>query len=105
MTAEFAVILPAVVAVAALLLGLTQAVCVSMSCQDAARNAAREVVVHRGEGDPAGVAQQVAGTGAATSLERSGQQVRVSVTCPVISTPLGVLPGRVSGSAVAMLNE
>ncbi|AKV56150.1 hypothetical protein AB656_05185 [Bifidobacterium actinocoloniiforme DSM 22766] len=104
-TAEFAVVLPAVVAVAALLLGLTQTVCVSLSCQDAARSAAREVVIHRGEGDPSGVASRVAGGSAATSLERSDQQVKVSVSCPVLSTPLGVLPGRVNGSAVAMLDE
>ncbi|BDR55347.1 hypothetical protein KIMH_14580 [Bombiscardovia apis] len=62
-------------------------------------------MVHRGGGDPAGVAQRVAGAAAQVSLNRSNQAVTVSVSCPVISGPLGVLPARVSGSAVGMLNE
>lgn len=104
-TAEFAVILPAVVAVAALLLGLTQAVSVSLNCQDAARVAAREIVVHQGEGDPAGIVQQIAGPHAQLSMKRSDSSISVLVTCPITAGPFGVLPAHVSGSAVSVLNE
>ncbi|BDR53777.1 hypothetical protein KIM372_16840 [Bombiscardovia nodaiensis] len=104
-TAEFAVILPAVVAVAALLLVLTQTVTVSLNCQDAARYAAREVVVNQGGGDPAAVAKKVAGPKAEVTLQRANQSVSVVVSCPVVAGPFGVLPPHVSGSAVGMLNE
>lgn len=104
-TVEFAVILPAVVAVAALLLGLTKAVGVSLDCQDAARAAAREIVVHQVKGNPAGVAKQVAGDQAQLSLQQSDRTVSVVFSCPVTTGSLGFIPARVSGSAVGVLNE
>lgn len=104
-TAEFAIVLPAVMALAILLLALTQTVRTGMICQEAANAAAREVVVHQGEGDPATIAARVAGGSSALSLERSGRQVRVALSCPLVSTPLGVLPPRIQGRAVAILEE
>ena len=104
-TAEFAIVLPAVMALAILLLALTQTVRTSMTCQEAANVAAREVVVHQGGGDPGTIAARVAGGSSVLSLDRSGRQVRVSLSCPLVSTPLGVLPPRIQGRAVAILEE
>ena len=59
-TAEFAVVLPAVILVAVVLIALARTVTVSMSCQDAAAVAVREIVVAGDESDPVGAAQAVA---------------------------------------------
>lgn len=94
-TAEFAVVLPAVIAMVVLLLCLTRTVSVTMTCQQAASEAVRAMVVAGGERDPVPVAQAVAGAGASASVTRSGELVSVSVQCPVIPDPFGVLPTRV----------
>lgn len=56
-TAEFAVVLPAVILVAVVLIALARTVTVSMSCQDAAAVAVREIVVAGDESDPVGAAR------------------------------------------------
>lgn len=104
-TAEFAIVLPAVMALAILLLALTQTVRTGMICQEAANAAAREVVVHQGGGDPDAITARMAGGSSVLSRERSGHQVRVTLSCPLVSTPLGVLPPRIQGRAVAILEE
>lgn len=101
-TAEFAVVLPAVVAVAALLLCLSRAVVVSMDCQDAASAAVRELIVAGDDADPQSVARAVAGSGAMASVRRASDQVTVVVQCPVVPDPLGVLPTRVSAAATGV---
>lgn len=99
-TAEFAVVLPAVVAVAVLLLCLSRAVIVSMDCQDAAAAAARELVIAgKGTVDSAAMARAVAGDGATASVTYDGELVTVVTQCPVVPDPLGVLPTRVTGTA------
>ncbi|KAB7789948.1 TadE family protein [Bifidobacterium leontopitheci] len=102
-TAEFAMVLPAVAMVAVVLLGMTRTVVVSMDCQDAASAVAREQLVSGG-GDPQATARAVAGSGAAASVSRSGDGIRVTVQCPVLPDPFGVLPTKVTGSATAVLN-
>lgn len=104
-TAEFAVVLPAVMALAILLLALTQTVRIGMICQDTANAAAREVVIHQGKGDPTGLVSRMAGGSSELALERSGRQVQVTLSCPVVSTPLGALPPHIQGRAVAILEE
>lgn len=101
-TAEFAVVLPAVVAVALLLVGLTRTVAVSMRCQDAAAAVVRELVVTGGQTDAAAVARDVAGADASVAVRRAQDRVTVNVTCPVLPGPLGVLPAQVSGEAVGV---
>lgn len=104
-TAEFAVVLPAVMALAILLLALTQTIRIGMICQDAANAAARELVIHQGKDDPAGLVSRMAGGSSELALERSARQVQVTLSCPVVSTPLGILPPHIQGRAVAILEE
>lgn len=102
-TAEFALVLPVVVMLAALLLYMARASVVRMECQDAAATAARALVV---KGDEADVASIVSNTaGAASSVAVSGDvdaTFTVTVACPVIADPLGVLPMTVEGSATGV---
>lgn len=102
-TAEFAVVLPAVVAVALLLIALSRTVTVSMRCQDAAAIAVRELVVSGQQADPQTAAIAVAGEGASVSVDSNGNQVSVTVSCPVLPGPLDVLPTRVTGEAVGVM--
>lgn len=100
-TAEFAVVLPAVMVMAILLLYLARAVIVSMSCQDAAATIARELVVN-GDADAGALAQRIAGNGARASVAEQSDQVNVIVHCPVIPDPLGILPEMVTGKATGV---
>ncbi|WP_239457442.1 TadE family type IV pilus minor pilin [Bifidobacterium pullorum] len=95
-------VLPVVVVMAALLLSLTRVVVVSMDCQDAAAAAAREAVLAGGEGDPVAVAKEAAGGSATVEISRADGAVTVTVGCPVLPGPLGVLPTRVTGTAVGV---
>ena len=101
-TAEFAMILPAVVVMAVLVLSLTRVVVVSMDCQDAAAAAAREAVLAGDSGNSAAAARTVAGSSASVTLSRSNGTVTATVHCPVLPGPLGVLPTRVTGTAVGI---
>ncbi|PJM72513.1 hypothetical protein CS006_09725 [Bifidobacterium primatium] len=106
-TAEFAVVLPAVMVVSLLLFSSARAVIVNMNCQEAARAAARELVVagESGDADPAGVVARIAGPGATVSTATGGGQVTVTTRCPLMPGPLGVLPMALEGRAVGMLHE
>lgn len=103
-TAEFASVLPAVVAVFALLLGSSQAVVVSMRCQDAAATVARELIVAGDDANPQATARAVAGDGVITQTRIDGGQVTVTVQCPVVPDPFGMLPTRVRGTATGVLS-
>lgn len=123
-TAEFAVILPAVVALAILLCCLGRAVVVRVECQDAARTIARraaqqmqvdatslEDVADGLEPWADSVAAQLAGSGADATLSAAvsgteptgtaGNGIEVRVRAPVIPDPLHVLPAVVEGCAFA----
>ena len=103
-TAEFATVLPAVVAMAVLLLCLTRTVAVSISCQDAASVAARAAVAG-GEGvDPSAAARTVAGQSITVNVSDEAERVTVVTSCPVIPDPLGVLPTKVEGKAVGVMS-
>ena len=103
-TAEFATVLPAVVAVAVLLLCLTRTVAVSISCQDAASAAARAVVAGGGSADPSAAARTVAGQSITVNVSDEAGRVTVVTSCPVIPDPLGVLPTKVEGRAVGVVS-
>jgi Flp pilus assembly protein TadG len=100
-TAEFAVVLPSVAAVAILVLCLGRAVVVSMDCQDAAAVAAHAMTItgHDGESRARAAASAAAGNDARVSFSRTVDSVTVTVQCPVIPDPTGVLPTRVTGKA------
>ena len=104
-TAEFAIVLPAVMVLALLLLTLTQTIRTGMVCQDAANAAARDLIVTRSKGDPQGLVHRMAGPHAQVKLSPSAGQTAVRVSCPVVSGPMGVLPAQVHGDAVAILEE
>ena len=90
-TAEFAVVLPCVAAVAILVLCLGRASVVSMNCQDAAAAGARAFAVD----DTGGESK----ARTAVRFERGADFVTVTVQCPVVPDPTGVLPTRVTGKA------
>lgn len=101
-TAEFAVVLPAVVVVAVILICLMRVVTVSMDCQDAAAAAAREMVVAQDNADPQSVARAVAGDEISVTIRRGESEAQVTVLCPVIPDPFGVLPTKVTGSSTGV---
>ncbi|MBW3080329.1 pilus assembly protein [Bifidobacterium sp. 79T10] len=101
-TAEFAVVLPVVAALAILLLSLTRVAAVQISCQDAASAAARAAVA-ASRSDPQAAASAAAGkTGVSADVVTSGDTVTVTTSCPVVPDPMGVLPVRVTGRAVGV---
>ena len=93
-TAEFAVVLPCVAAVAILVLCLGRASVVSMNCQDAAAAGARAFAV-----DDTGGESKARTAVMAVRFERGADFVTVTVQCPVVPDPTGVLPTRVTGKA------
>ncbi|KAB8294401.1 TadE/TadG family type IV pilus assembly protein [Bifidobacterium avesanii] len=98
-TAEFAVVLPAVMAMVMLLLGLTRAITVSLDCQEAARAIARSTVAAQSVEDYGSVAHAIAGESDVTVHELPDRW-EVRVACPLMPGPLGVLPLRVEGEAI-----
>lgn len=100
-TAEFAIILPSVIAIAGLLLALGRVVTVSMDCQSAAAAAAREFVVSDDESAARRIAGQVADGAVRMTLSQSAETVKATVECPVLPGPMDLTPVRVTGQAVA----
>lgn len=99
-TAEFAVVLPCVAAVAILVLCLGRASIVSMNCQDAVAAGARAMAIDAGGGAKArAAAQTIAGGGSTVSFVANANSVTVVVRCPVAADPTGVLPASVVGKA------
>ena len=105
-TAEFAVILPVVVALVALILMVTRAATVSMTCQDAAGTVAGRVAVlddsQQRKQLAENIVHQVAGSGAQVSVSSGKGPITVETRCAVIPDPWGVLPDQVKGHAVAI---
>lgn len=104
-TAEFAVVLPSVIALAGLLLALGRVVNVSMTCQNAAAEGAREYVVTGDTASAQVAAINVAGGSATVEVSESDDAVRVAVTCSVLPGPMNITPIAVHGSAVAVRQQ
>ncbi|MDF7664533.1 TadE family type IV pilus minor pilin [Bifidobacterium sp. ESL0745] len=102
-TAEFAVVLPAVMAMAVLLMMLARAVTVEMNCQDAASAAARVAVVSHSDAEARLAAHKAAGGDANVSISRGLKQVKVTVSCRVVPDPMHVLPMAVMGKATGVV--
>lgn len=100
-TAEFAIVLPSVIAIAGLILAIGRVVIVSMDCQSAAA-AAREFVVTGDESSARSIAADVAGGDPRVSIAHNGQSTSVMVECSVLPGPLDVTPTRVTGNATAI---
>ena len=82
-TAEFAVVLPSVIAITGVLLTLTRVVAVSMDCQSAATASARELVVSDDESAAQQAAVNIVGSRVDVTVHQEGSLVRVAVECPV----------------------
>ena len=100
-TAEFAVVLPAVVDIALVLLGLGRGVIVNVECADAARQITTSVDADGGI-EKARSAAAAVSTGSTAKFSQTEESVTVTVTCPLLSGPLGILPATVSATAVAL---
>ena len=83
-TAEFAIVLPSVIAIAGLILAIGRVVIVSMDCQSAAAAAAREFVVTGDESSARSIAADVAGGEPHVSIAHDGQSTSVTVECSVL---------------------
>ena len=92
-TAEFAIVLPSIIAIAGLILAIGRVVIVSMDCQSAAAAAAREFVVTGDESSSRSIAADVAG---------GKPHVSIALECSVLPGPLDVTPTRVTGNATAI---
>lgn len=101
-TAEFAVVLPSVIAITGVLLALTRVVAVSMDCQSAASASARELVVSDDESKARRIAADIAGSHVDMAVRQEANSVRVTIECPVLPGPLNVTPTRVHGEAAAV---
>lgn len=102
-TAEFAIVLPAVIALTLLVLSLSQVIVTKVSCQDAAREgvqAYQMALVSQtgpasastgggGQGRAEAVVHQRAGNEARVVFTSQGDTTRIDVTCPV---RLGTVP-------------
>ena len=101
-TAEFAIVLPSIIAIAGLILAIGRVVIVSMDCQSAAAAAAREFVVTGDESSSRSIAADVAGGEPRVIIAHDGQSTSVTVECSVLPGPLDVTPTRVTGNATAI---
>jgi len=104
-TAETALVLPAVVLVLALVLGVGKVVSVQLQCIDAARAAARQAA--RGEsGEIVGaVARRFGPGGARVSVSRGNGTVDVEVSATVHLPGPGWPVAQVRGHAVAQVEQ
>ena len=99
-TAEFAVVLPCVAVMAMLVLCLGRGAIVSMNCQDAAAAGARAMTIDAdGERRAMAAARSIAGDGSTVSFTNDVDAVTVTVRCPVMSDPTGLIPAQVVGKA------
>ena len=108
-TAEFAVMLPAVIVIAMLILVLTRLAAVQVGCQDAARDAARVAqtlsTAHGVRGQDARIisaVQRHAGAYTSVAISEDAQAVRIDVTCPAGPGPLHIFPASLHGHAYAV---
>ncbi|MCC9307545.1 pilus assembly protein [Kitasatospora sp. RB6PN24] len=98
-TAETAVLLPALIALMLLLVWGVLVAAAQLRCIDAARVAARAAA--RGDADPADQARKVAPPGAAVEVVESSDTVRVLVEAPCPGIGRLAAPLKVSAVAVA----
>lgn len=98
-TAEFSVVLPAVILVAAVLLSLCRAVVVTMDCQDAASAAARSMMIEQDQSIAVEAARASAGDQVSVSVSDAGTRYDVTVQCPVLPGPMHVIPASVRAVA------
>ncbi|MEW1655971.1 TadE family type IV pilus minor pilin [Streptomyces sp. NPDC093707] len=102
-TAEAAVVLPVLVAVAAALIWGLLAACARIACVDAARAGARAAARQEPPAQVLAAARAAAPRGARIAVAREGDLVRVRVEAGLPG--VARLPVRVQGEAVALAEE
>jgi Cu/Zn superoxide dismutase len=102
-TAEFAMVLPAVMALAMTLLALTSAVTARIDCQDAASAAAREMLTSGDAQRSEQVARVAGGNGTEVWIRREDTYIVVTTQCPILPDVLRALPLHVNGKAAGTL--
>ncbi|MFF5701978.1 TadE family type IV pilus minor pilin [Streptomyces sp. NPDC012794] len=103
MTAEAAVVIPALVLFAALLVWALMAAAAQIRCVDAARAGARAAARSEPVEVAVAAAREAAPAGAEVQLERSGDLWRVRVAAPAPGP--AVLPVRLGALAVALAED
>lgn len=101
-TAEFAIILPVIVVIIALLLYAARMSAVSIACQDAAATVARALVVGDDTVDAAAMVRAAVGGHANVVVQESATAFTVTTSCPVLADPWHVLPAAVDGNATGV---
>lgn len=101
-TAEFAIVLPAVMLIVLMLLTSARAATIALSCQDAARVTARTLTVEGDHGQAQTVAQSAMRSAVSVSVRKQDASIAVSTQCPVLPSVLSDLPFNVEGYAVAL---
>lgn len=94
-TAEFAVVLPVIIALVALILYCSHAAVVAMECQEEAATLARAVVI-------SGHMDAPHRDGIHVEIHEQGQQFEVVTHCSVIPDPMNILPEVVRGRVVGV---
>ncbi|MFJ3882986.1 TadE family type IV pilus minor pilin [Streptomyces sp. NPDC090077] len=102
-TAEAAVVIPALVLFAALLVWALMAAAAQIRCVDAARAGARAAARSEPVAAAVAAAREAAPPGAEVEVERSGDLWRVRVAAPAPGP--GGLPVRLGASAVALAED
>ncbi|MFG2293505.1 TadE family type IV pilus minor pilin [Streptomyces sp. NPDC048603] len=102
-TAEAALVIPALVLFAALLVWALMAAAAQIRCVDAARAGARAVARSEPAGEAVAAAKAAAPDGADVEVRRTGDLWRVRVTAPAPG-PAG-LPVRLGAAAVALAED
>lgn len=104
-TAEFAVLLPAIAILIGLIIALGAASARRVTCQDAANKAAWVLT----QDDDSQAARQAitrsVGTASTTFRELSDGSISISVICPIGQGPLQLLPFSVEGHALALPSQ
>lgn len=91
-TAEFSVVLPAVVVLVLVLFGVGRTVVCIMNCHDAAQQVAYHLVAYKDSTPLEDVVHKIAGPEASLNIKKYGNNVDISVSCPVIPDPMHILP-------------
>ena len=100
-TAEFAVILPAIMILVLILLTSARASMIALSCQDAARVTARTLAIDDDTSQAQSIAQRAIQTAVTVRVQQTDTTITVHTQCPVLPKPLSGVPFHVEGYAVA----
>ena len=91
-TAEFAIILPAVVILTVVLIFVGKSVVNTMNCNDAAGQVAYYVASTHDSKEAQNIVHKVSGKNSSVKVEYVGNMANIVVSCPVVPDPLKVLP-------------